>query len=244
MHKAAVTYSDGQVIWHDPQILPQISPQFFDLDWHRGQGGITGSAPGRGRAHFVQAQGHALVLRPYRRGGMIGKMNADLYLRLGAGASRPAREYRLLAWMHAQGLPVPRPVAARYVPRGLCYRADLVTLCIAQSRPLAEIIHEVGVPQEVWANIGAVVRQMHDLGVDHTDLNCRNILLDADMQPWLIDFDKCRKRKAGGWQARNLDRLKRSLVKERMKQPELYLTDADWMAVLRGYAAGAAQVQR
>ncbi len=241
MQTAAVKNIDGQVIWYDAQILPQIGPQFFEIDWHRDQGSVTGSAPGRGRAHFLQAQGRALVLRPFRRGGLIGKINADLYLRLGASASRSFREYSLLAWMRAQDLPVPRPVAARYVPCGVCYRADLITACIPQSRPVADLMHDMAVPLDIWTNIGAVVRQMHDLGVDHTDLNCRNILLDADMQPWLIDFDKCRRRKAGAWQSQNLDRLKRSLVKERAKMPALFWSDDDWAAFMRGYAAGGAQ---
>ena len=229
---------DRHVTWYDTQILPQIPPQFFDPEWHQGQGAVLGSATGRGNAHFLRYEGRELVLRRFHRGGLIGKFNADLYLRFGATASRSYREYHLLAWMLEHDLPVPRPVAARYTPAGLCYRADLITERIPQARPLADVVQEKALTLETWAKTGAVVRQMHTLGVDHSDLNCCNILVDADMQVWLIDFDKCRRRAAGRWRARNLARLKRSLVKERTKQPALFWSDADWAALIAGYNAG------
>lgn len=225
----------GQVIWHDTRILPKIDPLFFDIEWHQKRGGVTGSATGRGAAHFLHFEGYDLVLRPFRRGGLIGKINADFYLRLGAHHSRSFQEYSLLEWMGEQGLPVPRPVAARYEPIGLCYRADLVTQFIPQSRPLADILQNTRLPFSMWSKIGTVVRQMHRLGVYHSDLNCRNILIDSKMQVWLIDFDKGRRRKQGKWQAQNLERLKRSLVKERTKQPDLFWEVADWDAFLTGY---------
>jgi serine/threonine protein kinase len=79
---------------------------------------------------------------------------------------------------------------------------------------------------------------MHRLGVHHTDLNCRNILLDGDGQIWLIDFDKCNRRPQGRWIQDSLDRLERSLLKERTKVPHLHWTDPDWGALLEGHRVG------
>lgn len=237
MQNTLVEKGGGQVIWYNTQILPQIDPLFFDVEWHRKRGGVTGGATGRSVAHFINFEESDLVLRPYRRGGLAGKINRDLYLRTGAGSSRPFREYSLLAWMLDQGLPVPRPVAARYVPIGLWYRADLVTQLIPQSRTLADVLQDMKLPLETWAKMGTIVHQMHSLGVHHSDLNCRNILIDAEMQVWLIDFDKCCRRKPGTWQAQNLERLNRSLVKESAKQPNLFWEAADWSAFLTGYNA-------
>ena len=228
----------GQVIWYNTHILPKVSLEFFDLDWHYSCGGVHGSAPGRGRAHFLFAQGYELVLRPFRRGGLIGKINPDLYIRTGATFSRPFREYCLLEWMYKNKLPVPRPVAARYSPYGLCYRADLVTQCIPHARPLADILLEMALPLGTWSSIGAVIHQMHALDVHHSDLNCRNILLDSDLKVWLIDFDKCRRRKSGGWKVQNLTRLKRSLDKENMKHRGLFWQNEAWSALLAGYETG------
>jgi 3-deoxy-D-manno-octulosonic acid kinase len=36
---------------------------------------------------------------------------------------------------------------------------------------------------------GALIRRIHELGVYHTDLHVKNILLDRDMNPWIIDLD-------------------------------------------------------
>lgn len=171
----------------------------------------------------------------FEGGGLIGRINSDLYMRFGAKYSRAFREYRLLEWMNSRGLSVPQPVAARYVPTGLCYRADLITERIPQARPLADILLETPLTLATWSKIGGVIRQMHALGVHHSDLNCRNILLDTDMQVWLIDFDKCRRRNNTGWQPQNLSRLRRSLIKEKTKHPELNWSDTDWSTLLSGY---------
>jgi len=69
MQTAEVAEIDGQVICYNAQLFPQISPQFFDLGWHQSRGNVHGGAPGRGHAIFLHAQGHDLVLRPFRRGG-------------------------------------------------------------------------------------------------------------------------------------------------------------------------------
>jgi len=225
----------NQTMWYDKRIVPEIEPRFFDPEWHRREGGYLGSATGRGSAHFVRHDGHDLVIRPARRGGLIGRINSELYLRGGAERSRTYREYKLLEWMSAQNLPVPKPVAARYAPCGPWYRADLITQLIPNARTLADILHDRALPAQVWSDIGAVIRRMHALGVDHTDLNCRNILLDADMQVWLIDFDKCRRRPDGRWQCRNIARLKRSFEKEAIQHPQVQWSKADWADLLAGY---------
>lgn len=240
MQTTQVVKIDGQLICYNAQILPQISPQMFDPDWHQNRGNVHGRAPGRGHAFFLHAQGHDLVLRPFRRGGLIGKINSDLYMRFGAKYSRSFREYRLLEWMRSCGLSVPQPVAARYIPSGLCYRADLITERVPQARTLADILLETPLTLPVWSKIGDVIRQMHALRVHHSDLNCRNILLDADMRVWLIDFDKCRRRRNTGWRLHNLARLRRSLNKEKTKHPELNWSDTDWSTLLDGYERGEA----
>lgn len=226
---------DGQAILYDPRFLPQITPRIFDLQWLRHNGHLTGSAPGRGQAQFLRVMGHDLVLRPYRRGGMMGRINTQFYLRLGAGRSRAFREFRLLDWMQARGLSVPRPVAARYATLGPLYRADLITERIAGARPLADLLHDATLPGAIWGRIGHCIGQMHALGVDHTDLNCRNILLDAQQKVWLIDFDKCRRRKNGAWKDANLARFRRSLDKETSLHPQLHWSDADWSGLMYGY---------
>ncbi|MEO0944840.1 MAG: 3-deoxy-D-manno-octulosonic acid kinase [Pseudomonadota bacterium] len=223
---------DGSVIRYDADVLEPFEPRLFDVDWLRAEGHHQGSSSGRGEAHFLTFGGREMVLRPFRRGGLVGRFNRDLYWRTGIEDSRAFREFALLQWMREAGLPVPRAVAARVSPRGLVYRAALVTERIPDARPMEEVLSEAALPEDVWHQVGSVIRRMHDAGVDHTDLNCRNILIDKDAQPWLIDFDKCRRRPQGPWTEANLARLKRSLN----KWSGLHWQARDWDALRAGYA--------
>lgn len=226
---------DGTMHWYDRTVFTQMDPNFFDPDWLREKGFHHGHAKGRNSAHFLHFGGHDMVLRHFYRGGLIGRFNKDRYLREPAKSSRAMQEFKLLVWMREQGLPVPRPLAARYAPAGLWYRADLIMERIANSRTLADLLLKTRLESQDWLRIGATVGRMHGIGVDHSDLNCRNILMDTGGQVWLIDFDKCERREAGKWMEENIARLKRSLIKEKGKVPGLHWTDTDWTAFLDGY---------
>ncbi len=65
-------------------------------------------AKGRGGIGLLQVQEHDLVVRPYRRGGALGRLLQDRY----AGPSRARRELELLAALRNEGVPVVFPVAA------------------------------------------------------------------------------------------------------------------------------------
>jgi len=226
---------NGSIIRYDSDIFDPFEPRLFDETWLMSEGYHRGSSLGRGQAYFLNFGGRDMVLRPFRRGGLFGKVNRDLYWNTGLENSRSMQEFNLLKWMFGEGLPVPRVVAARMVPFGPAYRAALITERIPTARPLEEVLREKPLEQHDWALVGHVVRMMHDAGVDHSDLNCRNILFDHDHKVWLIDFDKCRRRPSGSWTSANLERLKRSLVKENSKADGLHWTEYDWVALIAGY---------
>lgn len=226
---------EGTVIWYDAAVLASMEPRLFEPDWLRDKGSLLGSAQGRNEAYFLHYSGIDMVLRHFRRGGLVGKLNRDRYIRRAVCKGRAMREFMLLAWMRRQGLPVPRPIAARHRPSGLFYRADLITERVPDALPLAEVLQEGALPERNWTAIGSVIRQLHDLGVHHADLNCRNILLDVCEQVWLIDFDKCKRREPNGWMKRNLARLLRSIEKEKRMQERFNWVSEDWSALLSGY---------
>ena len=229
-------FSGGQIIRHDGQVFAEITQTLFEPVWLARSGYLTGTSKGRNIAWFLRFEGRAMVLRHYWRGGMVGRIIKDRYWRASPEESRAFREYALLGWMRAQGLPVPRPLAARYHPAGpLSYRADLLMERIPDARPLADVLAIVPVSEALWHRIGVIIGQMHELGVNHSDLNCRNILLDRTDQPWLIDFDKCSRRPVGQWAQANINRLERSLGKEKHANPQLFWSQSNRDALHDGY---------
>ncbi|WP_075880513.1 3-deoxy-D-manno-octulosonic acid kinase [Vreelandella massiliensis] len=198
----------------------QIQPAHFTPDYWRERALITGEAPGRGSSLFLQPTPGAStqwVLRPYRRGGLIATLSHSRYLWTGLERTRAFREMRLTASLFSQGLPVPRPIAACVTRHGLTYEAALITQRIPGARALADWLNDASLPDEtlnhVLASVGRMIRRFHDHGLDHVDLNARNILIDTPGTPWLIDLDRCRLRRPGKWREANLQRLERSMRK-------------------------------
>ncbi|WP_275288093.1 3-deoxy-D-manno-octulosonic acid kinase [Halomonas elongata] len=212
------TYRKGKTcILYDADSLcdadgaPQIGPHHLDPEHWRRTGKVVGEAPGRGASLFLQAGHEQWVLRPYRRGGLVARISADRYLWCGVERSRAFREMRLTAHLHALDLPVPRPVAAGVTRAGLTYEASLITVRLPGSRALAECLPEADTP--LLHRVGDTIRRFHDAGLDHVDLNARNLLIAPSGSVWLIDLDRCRLRRPGRWQQANLERLERSLQK-------------------------------
>lgn len=216
------------------QLGGDADARWFDPEHWRSRGGATPTSGGRGASWFVGAGSARFVLRHYRRGGRFGALLGDRYLDLGLERSRPWREFRLTAQLHALGLPVPQPVAARVCGSGLVYRGDLITVRL-DATPLAAAVG-AGAPQAAaWRAAGACIATLHAAGLDHADLNLHNLLIDGAGGATLIDLDRGRLRDAGGWRAANLARLRRSLAKLGAGKWDEATQDAAWRALRDGY---------
>ncbi len=215
-----------------------FDPAWFDAAFWQRHAAIVGQAPGRGTSLFVDAAKIAVadehwVLRDYRRGGMAARLSAARYVWTGLERSRAFHEMRLTAALYTRGLPVPRPVAAQVMRHGISYTAALLTVRLAGARALADCLDD-GLESNdpaLLERVGATIRRFHDAGLDHVDLNARNLLITPDGSVWLIDLDRCRLRRPGAWQNANLERLQRSLAK--------FEAEAAVPAVLRGYERAA-----
>ena len=240
--KPTTVHVENAAIVYDADALParygapDLLPCLFEPSWWTEQGAVTGSAPGRGTSVFLATEFGEAVLRRYLRGGMVARVSHDRYLFRGVEASRPFREFDVLARMASDGLRVPQPLAALCVRDGLFYRAALLTRRIVPARALPDHFTNGAFD---WGRLGGELRVLFDAGLRHADLNARNILVhDETQDSWVIDLDACRYepgRPAKG--DRQLARLRRSL--EKLWTANAPALEGCWDALVAGAEAGA-----
>jgi 3-deoxy-D-manno-octulosonic acid kinase len=162
---------------------------------------------GRGAAYRMTIAGTDVVVRHYRRGGAVARVLHDEYLRL--GEPRPLRELHASISARARGVDTPEVVAAIAYLAGPLYRADLATRFVPGSRDLATVTFGKGLDglandrtreredeearAAAWHAAGSLVRTAFDAGVEHADLNLRNILISPPAgapRALLLDLDR------------------------------------------------------
>lgn len=132
----------------------------------------------------------AVVVKHYRRGGLVRHFIKDRYL--GVGIPRPRREYEMLDTVRTLGVSSPEPLLWAVQGR-LFYRAFLVTRRIEGHRSLSEI--GAGDPARCRSAVeeaAGQIRLLIENRIHHVDLHPGNVLLDLDDHVFIIDFDKAR----------------------------------------------------
>jgi 3-deoxy-D-manno-octulosonic acid kinase len=238
VEQAAV--AGGRMLYDTSRAINFSGDWFEPVFWER-RSAVVESARGRGTTLFVRQGNASYALRHYRRGGLIAKVSADRYVWRTEDSTRPFAEWYLMYHMYRAGLPVPAPVAARYLKRGSTYSGDIITERVEGSEPLSALLLREPVPFSSWLMIGRCVRRFHEAGVYHADLNAHNILLLGRDSVYLIDFDRGQLRKPGWWRDANLVRLRRSLEKITIGLPAERFTEDDWHTLLAGYRESGAQ---
>lgn len=221
-------------VWYDESLVSEPEKALFDIEYWQSQNAVVGSATGRGTTWFVQLDTMQAALRHYRRGGLFGKLVKDHYWFSGWDKTRSAEEFQLLLTLTEAGVNVPKPIAARAVKTGLTYQADLLSERIPNAKDLVSILQEQALPAETYRKVGQEIAKMHGAGVNHTDLNIHNILIDTHEKVWIIDFDKCCQQAGSEWQRTNLDRLLRSFRKEQRKR-SIHWQEDEFNHLLAGY---------
>ena len=225
----------GSICWFTEGVFSDPSPQLFNSNWWQERGLVVGTAIGRGVTWFVKGEDQHFVLRHYYRGGLMSKLSRDLFWFRSIESSRAMAEFSLLTTLCALNLPVPRPIGARLVRQGPFYRADILIARIEGAKDVVSILKQAAIASDTWHKIGQTIKQLHDAGVDHADLNSHNLLLDKTGKVWIIDFDKGAIRQPGGWQKANLERLLRSLNKEAKLHTCFHFVPDNWDDLLLGY---------
>ncbi len=225
---------NNQVIWFDDEFIADPSQPIFDPEYWQAVNKIVGSASGRGTTWFVQLKNTQAALRHYRRGGLFGKLIDDQYWFSSWELTRSVQELKLLQHLHQAGVNVPRPIAAHAVRLGLTYKADILIERIPNASDLVTQLQEKSLSSAVYSRIGCEIAKMHQANVNHTDLNIHNLLLDHEQRVFIIDFDKCHIGVSEQVKKTNLERLKRSFIKESNKVG-IHWTSSDFTSLLQGY---------
>lgn len=182
------------------------------------------------------------AVRHYRRGGAAAALLVDRYLAV--GEPRPIREVAAAAVLRERGIPTPAVVAGAIYRTGLWYRADLVTELVPDSADLAHVVFTSGdTAAEALRAAGELVARMGRAGVEHVDLNAKNILLTSGNKgprAYVVDLDRCRVEASGttAGAAPMRRRLERSLRKFESATGRV-LSPGEWAALRHGVEAGS-----
>lgn len=237
MIESKIYQAGACAVLYNPAVAQDIKVEQFTPDYWLAMHKVTQTARGRGASWFVDSGEQEWVLRHYRRGGLVARYIEEHYIWLGLERSRAWREWKLLADMHDNGLPVPLPVATRVCKHGLLYKADIITQRIPDALSLTQRLSGDSYDDHCWKEIGATVAHFHQAGIYHADLNAHNIMLNKQGQVFLIDFDRGAKRSPGVWQKSNLERLHHSLSKLKRHYKEFNFAENNWQELLASYHA-------
>jgi len=182
-----------------------------------------------------------MVLRQYSHGGLLRAITRNLYL-FGA---RSFRELALTEEIRSSGVPTITSIGAvHYSVFFPFYQAYFLSVEIPRALDLIQYFSEVGThpsPEGISSkrktirSIGLLIRQFHQAGFFHGDLQLKNILVTENL-PLLIDFDHSYRKSPLSVKARmrNLLRLNRSV--EKWKRRGLPVTRTDRWRFFLAYA--------
>ncbi|WP_299263599.1 3-deoxy-D-manno-octulosonic acid kinase [uncultured Psychrosphaera sp.] len=249
------TTEKNQTIFAHNSVPDTVTSDWFSAAFWSEKNAIIGESKGRNTTYFIKYNSvleassgeRQFVLRHYYRGGLVSKILHDEFLFTGINKTRSIAELTMLQKMVDLGLPVPNPIAAMVTKvAGLWCRNDILIEKIANAKDGFHWLLTEDLSDEVWQNIGATIKLFHQARVCHNDLNIHNIMIDKSGKVFLIDFDRCEFREpefnapAIFWQQANLNRLLRSLNKEKDKavnnNKEFHFNDSKWQQFLLGYA--------
>lgn len=192
--------------------------------------------------------GKSMVLRQYSHGGLLRAITRNLYF-FGA---RSFRELALTEEIRSYGIPTISSIGAIhhriFFP---FYQAYFLSLEVLRALDLIQYFQEIGthlsrenlsLKRKTIRSAGLLIRQFHQAGFFHGDLQLKNILVAGD-QLLLIDFDHSYRKTTLPIQERmkNLLRLNRSV--EKWKRLGLPITRTDRWRFFLAYAGDDKKIQ-
>jgi len=207
------------------------------------------SRRGRGTTPVVTVNSDTqALLRRYRHGGLLRNLTGTLFV----GPGRALRELHVTRSAELAGAPVPHVLCLVAHPvLGPLWSALIGTRLESQAHDLLEGLLEASQRDkrmQLVREVGDAVRNLHDAGVEHRDLQLRNVLISRTNPRRIIvvDLDRARFHPQGTLpiraRARNLGRLFRSATKEGLFGPRLGRREV--ALFLAAYTAGDRDLRR
>jgi 3-deoxy-D-manno-octulosonic acid kinase len=158
--------------------------QLWDLARTKGPIGETTTLTGRFPLRFIEPD---MVVRTLMHGGVFRHITGKRFL----SPNRTIRELKVSAYLAVHGIRTPEILAVRLIKEGLFYSIDVVSKFIPDSKDLLVHLEKDNTDNlELFKISGSIIRAIHDLGVYHTDLHIKNLLLDNSGNLWVLDLDK------------------------------------------------------
>jgi RIO-like serine/threonine protein kinase len=147
----------------------------------------------------------AVVIRPYRRGGLVRHLNERIY----PSPRRFEQEFGVHRALWAAGFPTVEPLGFAWRRRLWGVEGAYLTRH-AEAQPWPACWERTA---EVVPQLAVLLRALADWGLHAPDLNATNVLLAPDGRVLALDWDRARWTGGADLLARYRERLERSLRK-------------------------------
>jgi tRNA A-37 threonylcarbamoyl transferase component Bud32 len=206
---------------------------------------LTGRSP---HPSIPIKDGERMIVRRYSHGGLFGLFTRNLYL----FGLRSFRELALTEEIRSCGIPTIEPIGAIHqLIQFPFYRPYLLSLEVPRALNLIQYLEKIGTPptpkglsqkRKIIRSTGLLLRQFHEFGFFHGDLQLKNILLSGE-ELLLIDFDRSYRKPSLSMREKmkNLLRLNRSV--EKWRRFGLPITRADRWRFFLSYAGDDAKIR-
>jgi len=194
--------------------------------------------------------GKRMVLRQYSHGGLLRAITGNIY----CFGARSFRELAITEEIRSCGIPTIEPIGAVHQVTGLppFYQAYLLTLEVPGALNAIQYLEKMGKnpnretlrhKRKMIGHSGLLLRQFHQSGFFHRDLQLKNILVAED-RILIIDFDRSYRKSILSTRERmkNLLRLNRSV--EKWRRLGLPITRTDRWRFFLAYAGEDEEIRK
>jgi 3-deoxy-D-manno-octulosonic acid kinase len=176
-----------------------------------------------------------LVVRALMHGGLFRHITGKYFV----SPARTLREIQISSFLVSRGIRTPEILGVRILEKGFFCNIDVISRLVPDSTDLLaymETTRDDG--GQVLMESGKIIRRLHNLGVYHTDLHVKNLLLDSGKTLWILDLDKAYRFSTlpGFLKRLNIKRFFRSL--EKWSAQDRIQLPANWdKSFMQGYEA-------